>query len=87
MPDAQHFDAPIRFFNRATGEVETEDIYGEGFMRWAYGNPLGRLTVKVAVKRLWFSRWYGWRMDRPKSQSKVEPFIDCLLYTSPSPRD
>ena len=33
MPDAQHFDAPIPFFNRATGEVETEDIYGEGFMR------------------------------------------------------
>jgi phosphatidylserine decarboxylase len=78
MPDAQHFDAPIRFFNRSTGEIETEDIYGEGFMRWAYGNPLGRLTVKVAVKRLWFSRWYGWRMDRPKSQSKVEPFIETF---------
>ena len=75
MPNATEFDAPIRFFNRATGVVETEDIYGEGFMRWAYGNPLGRLTVSLAVKRLWFSRWYGWRMDRPKSQAKVEPFI------------
>jgi phosphatidylserine decarboxylase len=31
--------------------------------------------VAVAVKRLWFSRWYGWRMDRPASREKVAPFI------------
>ncbi|MCL4111987.1 UNVERIFIED_CONTAM: hypothetical protein GTU68_062418 [Idotea baltica] len=47
-------------------------------MRWAYGNPLGRLTVSLAVKRLWFSRWYGWRMDQPKSRSKVKPFIETF---------
>ncbi|MEM7791134.1 MAG: archaetidylserine decarboxylase [Verrucomicrobiota bacterium] len=68
-------EAPIEFFNRETGQFETEAIYGEKFLRWAYGNPLGRLTVSLAVKRLWFSRWYGWRMDRPASQAKVAPFI------------
>ncbi|WP_269522123.1 phosphatidylserine decarboxylase [Coraliomargarita parva] len=68
-------NAPIEFYNRYSGEREIESIYGEGFLRWAYGNPLGRLTVSLAVKRLWFSRWYGWRMDRPSSQSKVAPFI------------
>lgn len=76
MTDSSSNDAPIRFFNRSTGAMETEEIYGEGFLRWAYGNPLGRLTVSVAVKRLWFSQWYGWRMDRPKSRSKVRPFIE-----------
>ena len=30
----------------------------------------------MAVKRLWFSRWYGWRMDQPKSREKVQAFID-----------
>lgn len=70
-----YFDAPIRYFNRSTGTIDTEDVYGEGFLRWAYGNPLGRLTVAVAVKRAWFSRWYGWRMDQPKSREKVEPFL------------
>lgn len=70
------YNAPIEFYNRETGEVETESVYGEGFLRWAYGNPLGRLTVALAVKRLWFSCWYGWRMDRPKSRGKVQPFID-----------
>ena len=76
MTDSSEFAAPIRFLNRATGDVETEEIYGEGFLRWAYGNPLGRLTVAMAVKRLWFSRWYGWRMDQPGSQAKVKPFIE-----------
>ena len=53
----EQFEAPIEFFNRHSGAVETESVYGEAFLRWAYGNPLGRLTVAVAVKRLWFSRW------------------------------
>ena len=44
-------------------------------MRWAYGHSLGRLTVALAVKRLWFSRWYGWRMDRRNSRRKIAPFI------------
>lgn len=75
MSSSKQYDAPIEFYNRYTGEVETENVYGEGFLRWAYGNPLGRLTVEIAVKRLLFSRWYGWRMDRPASQAKVRPFI------------
>jgi phosphatidylserine decarboxylase len=75
MPATDDYNAAIECYNRATGEVETEAVYGEGFLRWAYGNPLGRLSVALAVKRLWFSRWYGWRMDRPKSRAKVVPFI------------
>lgn len=69
-------NAPIRYFNRATGQVETEQVYGENFLRWAYGNPFGRLCVALAVKRLWFSRWYGWRMDQPKSREKIQPFLE-----------
>lgn len=76
MLPSEQFNAPIEFYNRTTGAVEMEDVYGEGFLRWAYGNPLGRLSVSVAVKHLWFSRWYGWRMDLGKSQAKVQPFID-----------
>ncbi|MFO8028085.1 MAG: archaetidylserine decarboxylase [Opitutales bacterium] len=67
---------PIQYYNRETGGIETETVYGEGFLRWAYGNPLGRLTVELAVKRAWFSRWYGWRMDRPASRAKIKPFIE-----------
>ena len=67
---------PIRYFNRASGELETEAVYGEGFLRWTYENPLGKLSLEAMVKRAGFSRWYGWRMDKPTSASKVLPFIE-----------
>jgi len=67
--------APVTFFNRHTGAIETESIYGEGFLRWAYENPLGRFTLWALVKRSLFSQWYGWRMDRPASRAKIAPFI------------
>ena len=50
-------------------------IYGEGFLRWIYGNPLGRLALHAVAKRAFFSRWYGRRMDAPASRAKVAPFI------------
>lgn len=66
---------PIQFFNRHTGRLETEAVYGEGFLRWTYTNPLGALALHALVKRSFFSRWYGWRMKRPASRRKVAPFI------------
>lgn len=56
--------------------METEQVYGEGFLKWAYGNPLGKIALHSFVKRPFFSQWYGRRMDKPTSQSKVLPFID-----------
>jgi phosphatidylserine decarboxylase len=71
---AMHADA-IQFFNRYTQRVETEQVYGEGFLRWIYGSLSGRLALHAVAKRAFFSRWYGWRMDRPASRAKVAPFI------------
>jgi phosphatidylserine decarboxylase len=67
---------PIHYFNRYTNATETEQIYGEGFLRFAYQTPPGRLAVSWAIKRAWFSRWYGNRMDRWKSSLRVRPFIE-----------
>lgn len=65
----------VEYFNRYTGKIEKEDIYGEGFLRWTYGNPLGKLSLHAFVKRAFFSQWYGSRMNAPASRSKVLPFI------------
>jgi phosphatidylserine decarboxylase len=65
----------IEFFNRYTGKIEREDIYGEGFLRWTYGNPLGKISLEGLAKRTLFSRWYGWRMNRGRSRKKILPFI------------
>ena len=50
-------------------------MYGENWLRLIYEKPLGRLLLWVAVKRVWFSRWYGWRMSRPSSKERIGPFI------------
>lgn len=66
---------PIRYFNRHTNSLETEQVYGEGFLRWAYGNPLGAISLNAFVKRPLFSAWYGRRMSTPESAARVAPFI------------
>ncbi|NDC74745.1 phosphatidylserine decarboxylase [bacterium] len=69
-------DEPIEFFNRHTGGIERERIYGEPWLRFIYGgNPLGRLSLAAVVRRAWFSAWYGWRMNRPDSVNRVLPFV------------
>ncbi len=65
----------IHYYNRYTRRLETESVYGEGFLRWTYTNPFGLLSLHAVAKRACFSRWYGWRMDRPASRAKVAPFI------------
>lgn len=75
MRDYKPAMEPIRYFNRHTGALETEQVYGEGFLRWSYGNPLGAISLNAFVKRPFFSKWYGRRMDAPKSAARVAPFI------------
>lgn len=66
---------PILYFNRHTGREETEAVYGEAFLRWIYQSSHGQLALHALAKRAIFSKWYGWRMDRPVSQAKIAPFL------------
>lgn len=67
--------APIEFFNRRTGRIETEQVFGEGWLRFAYENPVGRLSVWLIARRAIFSKWFGRRMSKPESALRVLPFI------------
>jgi phosphatidylserine decarboxylase len=66
---------PIQYFNRHSARMETEEVYGEGFLRWAYGHPLGALALAMLVKRRFFSAWYGRRMSAAASAARIGPFI------------
>lgn len=66
---------PIRYYNRYTRSTETEQVYGEKWLRWTYGTALGGLSVWALIKRAAFSHWYGWRMNRRISAQRVLPFI------------
>lgn len=66
---------PIRYYHRATKTVETEQVYGEDWLRWTYETGLGRFALNALVKRALLSRYYGWRMSMADSARRVLPFI------------
>jgi len=66
---------PIRYYHRYKQALETEQIYGERWLRFAYENPVGRGFVWLLARRALFSAYYGWRMNRAYSAQLVIPFI------------
>jgi phosphatidylserine decarboxylase len=66
---------PIRYFDRYAGVVKTEEVYGEGWLRFAYENPAGRFLVWLLARRVLFSQWYGRKMNKPESSFAILPFI------------
>ena len=68
-------DTKILFHNRYTGSLEEEKVYGGNWLRFIYDNPLGKICLWAMVKRAFFSKWYGWRMNQNGSISKIIPFI------------
>ena len=66
---------PIRYFHRQKQAVETEQVYGEKWLRWTYETSLGQLALNLLAKRAVLSRYYGWRMSLRDSARRVLPFI------------
>jgi len=66
---------PIRYFHRSKQVVETEQVYGEDWLRWTYETSLGRFALWALVKRALLSRYYGWKMSWSASAIRVLPFI------------
>ncbi len=66
---------PIRYYDRYTQTVKTEQVYGESWLRFAYENPAGRFFVWLAARRVWFSKWYGRKMNKRVSAQRILPFI------------
>jgi phosphatidylserine decarboxylase len=67
----------IHYFDRYTGRVEEELVYGGGALRLAYASTLGGLLLFVAARRRWFSRLCGAWMRRRASRRDIQPFIDA----------
>lgn len=67
---------PIRYFDRYSGRIEEERVYGGEALRLAYTSPLGPGLLFLAARRRWFSRLCGLWMRRPSSRSRVRPFIE-----------
>ncbi len=66
---------PIRYVDRATGQIKIEQVEAGGWLFWLYNNPVGELSLNAVVKRKFASEWYGKRMNKPASAGKIAPFI------------
>ncbi len=67
--------APVQYIERSTGNIKTEKIEGEAWMKWLYYNPLGELSLHNLVKRKFISEIYGREMDKPSSAKKIAGFV------------
>ena len=66
---------PIRFYHRARKTIETEQVFGEAWLRWTYETAPGRATLHLLAKRWLVSAFFGWRMNWRYSAQKILPFI------------
>lgn len=71
----------IRIINRQTGQIETEEVFGEAAIRFLYGEgllakTLGRLALHAVAKWPPISAFYGYYQSLPSSKARVQPFIN-----------
>ncbi|MDF1860662.1 MAG: phosphatidylserine decarboxylase [Verrucomicrobiales bacterium] len=64
------------YYDRYGQQLESEGIYGETPLRFAYETALGRICLESAFKRPWFSALYGRWADCSCSKKEVLPFIE-----------
>lgn len=65
----------IQLYNRRTGGMETESVYGRKWVDFFYGNPFGRRITGLALARRPLSVLYGYLQNQPCSRRKIGPFI------------
>ncbi len=70
----------IRYINRQTCQIETEEVFGEAAIRFLYGNSyvsktLGKLALHGFAKWPFMSSFYGFLQNHKSSKTKVAPFI------------
>jgi phosphatidylserine decarboxylase len=62
-------------FDRKQARMTEERVFGEGGVRFLYGNPVGAFLESTLLSRPWFSKLYGAYQDSGLSHSAIVPFI------------
>ena len=65
----------IIYFNRGSQSKETELVYGDGAIKFVYGNSFGRILAPIIASRP-VSQLYGCYQDWSVSRNKVAPFVE-----------
>lgn len=70
-------DSP-KYYNRATGKLETEKVLGDTWLRLAYKSPIRGLLQWPLFSCAFFSRLMGWYLDKRSSVKRIDPTIRDL---------
>lgn len=65
----------IKYIDRASGEIKTENVPGEGILKWLYSSATGKAALHILVKRKIISAIGGWYMNTSYSKKRIEKFI------------
>lgn len=68
----------IKYIDRKSGKTIFETPPGEGFLKFLYHNPFGKLAILPIAKRKFLSSWYGKKMDKASSVKKIDGFVKSL---------
>lgn len=66
----------IKYIERKTGEILTEKVPGEKYLKFLYYNPLGKLPLHLVVRKKFLTELYGKKMSEAESCKKIQPFIE-----------
>ncbi|MCQ2397641.1 MAG: phosphatidylserine decarboxylase [Lentisphaeria bacterium] len=70
-------EAP-RFYDRATGQIRTEEVLGDKWLRLAYCSPIRGLLQWPLFSCGLFSQAMGWYLNRKASVSRIAPTVKQL---------
>ncbi len=65
----------IKYIEKASGEIKTENVPGEGMLKWLYSSATGKATLNLLVKRKIVSAFGGWYMDTKLSAKRIPAFV------------
>ncbi|WP_204273758.1 phosphatidylserine decarboxylase [Draconibacterium mangrovi] len=66
----------IKYIERASGEVKTENVPGEGMLKWLYAPGSGKAALNLLFKRKIVSAMGGWYMNSRLSAKRIPKFVN-----------
>ncbi|MBC2852013.1 phosphatidylserine decarboxylase [Cetobacterium sp. 8H] len=69
-----NFDKII-YIERKSKELKTENPPGEGFLKFLYYSPFGKLPLNLVVRKKILTEFYGKKMSEKNSIAKIAPFV------------
>lgn len=66
----------IKYIERNTGQIKSENVPGKGMLNWLYGAIPGKLGLNLFVKRKVVSSMGGWYMNTRRSAKRIVDFVE-----------